>query len=46
MTPRTPIEPELIAKHNARLEKDLAADYEHLGDVLARRSVELEGGIL
>ena len=30
MTPRTPIEPELIAKHNARREKDLAADYEIL----------------
>src|ERR1700693_5374914 len=30
MTPRMPIEPELIAKHNARLENDLAADYEHL----------------
>jgi L-rhamnose isomerase/sugar isomerase len=42
MTPRTPIDPELIAKHNAHLEKDLAADYEHLGDVLARRTVDLE----
>ncbi|HEY6300850.1 MAG TPA: L-rhamnose catabolism isomerase [Candidatus Binatus sp.] len=37
-----PIEPELIAKHNARLEQDLAADYEHLGAVLARRGVDLE----
>lgn len=42
MTPRTPIDPELIAKHNARLEKDLAADYEHLGVVLSRRGVDLE----
>ncbi|WP_331587769.1 L-rhamnose catabolism isomerase [Candidatus Binatus sp.] len=42
MTPRMPIEPELIAKHNARLEQDLAADYEHLGAVLARRGVDLE----
>ncbi|HKN14256.1 MAG TPA: L-rhamnose catabolism isomerase [Candidatus Binatus sp.] len=42
MTLRTPIDPELIAKHNARLENDLAADYEHLGAVLARRGVDLE----
>jgi len=42
MTPRTPIDPELIAKHNARLEKDLRADYEQLGTVLARRGVDLE----
>ncbi|HYK63706.1 MAG TPA: L-rhamnose catabolism isomerase [Patescibacteria group bacterium] len=42
MTPRTPIDPDLIAKHNARLEKDLAADYAHLGEVLARRGVDLE----
>ena len=42
MTPRTPIDPELIAKHNSRLEKDLAADYEHLGVVLARRGIDLE----
>ena len=42
MTPRTPIDPELVAKHNMRLEKDLAADYEHLGVVLARRGVDLE----
>ncbi|HKN13665.1 MAG TPA: L-rhamnose catabolism isomerase [Candidatus Binatus sp.] len=42
MTPSTPIDTELIAKHNAGLEKDLAADYEHLGAVLARRGVDLE----
>ena len=42
MTPRTPIDSELIAKHNARLEKDLVADYGHLGEVLARRGVDLE----
>ncbi|HEY6419285.1 MAG TPA: L-rhamnose catabolism isomerase [Candidatus Binataceae bacterium] len=38
----TPIDQELIAKHNAALEKDLAADYEHLGAVLARRGADLE----
>ncbi len=38
----TPINPELIAKHNARLENELDADYEHLGEVLARRRVDLE----
>ena len=38
----TPIEPQLIASHNERLEKDLTADYEHLGAVLARRGVNLE----
>ena len=42
MTPRMQIDPDLIAKHNARMEKDLAADYEHLGAVLARRRVDLE----
>jgi len=42
MTPRTPIDPDLIVRHNARLQKDLAADYEHLGTVLARRGVDLE----
>ncbi len=42
MRPSTPINPELIAKQNARLEKDLDADYEHLGEVLARRRVDLE----
>ena len=42
MTPRTPIDPDLVAKHNARLQKDLAADYEHLGTVLARGGVDLE----
>ncbi|MGC2444254.1 MAG: hypothetical protein WA409_12780 [Candidatus Binatus sp.] len=42
MTPRTPIDPDLIAKHNARLQQDLAADYDHLGAVLARRGVDLE----
>src|SRR5271156_5660111 len=42
MTLRTPIDPDLVVKHNARLQKDLAADYEHLGTVLARRGVDLE----
>jgi L-rhamnose isomerase/sugar isomerase len=42
MTTRTPIDPELIAKHNARLDKDLSTDYKQLGAVLARRGVDLE----
>ena len=42
MKQRTPIDPELIAKHNARLEKLLNADYQHLGEVLARRGEDLE----
>jgi L-rhamnose isomerase/sugar isomerase len=42
MKQRTPIDPELIAKHNARLEKHLNADYQHLGEVLARRGEDLE----
>ena len=39
---RTPIDPELIARHNASLERDLKEDYQHLGAVLARRGVDLD----
>jgi L-rhamnose isomerase / sugar isomerase len=42
MKTATPIAPELIEKHNRRRERDLAADYEHLGGVLARRGRDLD----
>ena len=38
----TPIDQELITKHNSSLEANLATDYDHLGSVLARRGVDLE----
>lgn len=37
-----PIDPGLIASHNTRLERHLRNDYEHLGEQLARRSVDIE----
>ncbi len=37
-----PIDSQLIADHNARLERHVRNDYEHLGEQLARRDVDIE----
>lgn len=37
----TPIDPHLIAAHNARAARDLATDYAALGDALARRGIDI-----
>jgi L-rhamnose isomerase/sugar isomerase len=42
MTTRTPIDPDLIAEQNRKLEANLREDYEHLGERLARAGVDLE----
>ena len=37
-----PIDTQLIADQNARLERHVANDYEHLGEQLARRGIDIE----
>src|SRR5437868_802026 len=36
------IDPGLIAAHNDRLQRDVHHDYEHLGEQLARRGIDIE----
>jgi L-rhamnose isomerase/sugar isomerase len=38
----SPIDAALIEAENARLQRDLDADYGHLGEILARRGVDIE----
>jgi L-rhamnose isomerase/sugar isomerase len=42
MTTQHPIAPQLIAEQNARLERHVRNDYEHLGEQLARRDIDIE----
>ena len=42
MTTQHPIDPQLIAEQNARLERHVRNHYEHLGEQLARRDIDIE----
>ena len=42
MTTSLPIDSQLIAEQNARLERHVRNDYEHLGEQLARRDIDIE----